>query len=124
MFKSKNDPWYDNPRWRSVRQSALRRDAYMDVEAKRYGKVKTAEVVHHIFPKDEFPQYAYALWNLISVSRKTHNTFHDRDTDELTETGAELLRRTARKNGIPIPPKYLYTKPKGRKEYRDGYYYD
>ena len=118
-----NDPWYEQPKWLKIRQSALRRDKYRDVEAGRYGKIKPAEIVHHIFPKNDFPEYAYELWNLISVSKATHNSFHDRDTDELTEKGIELLRRTCRKHNIPIPPKYLESKERGRKEYRDGYYY-
>lgn len=118
-----NDPWYNSPKWRRVRLSALRRDGYQDQEAKRFGKIRPAEIVHHIFPKDEYPQYAYCLWNLISVSRATHNTFHDRDTDELTEKGRELLRRTCRKKNMPIPQKYLEPKKRGTKQ-SDGYYYD
>lgn len=118
------DEWYDQPRWQKLRKTALRRDGFQDQEAKRFGKVKPAEVVHHIFPKDEFPQYAFCLWNLISVSRMTHNTFHDRDTDELTEKGMELLRRTARRNKKEIPPKYMDKKAKGKKPKSDGYYYD
>lgn len=62
--------------------------------------------MHHIFPADEFPEYAYTDWNLISLTRHAHNTLHDRDTDELTEAGRQLLIRTARKNNIPIPDKY------------------
>ena len=114
--------FYESPRWLRVRKRVLLRDKYQDIWAKRYGKVKAAEVVHHIFPRDEFPQYQYSTWNLISVSRQTHNTFHDRDTDELTETGMELLRSTARKNGIEIPEKYMVRKGKGRSKRRDAYY--
>ena len=89
-MKKAKDRFYDSPKWIKLRQSALRRDNYEDMEAKRYGKVKAAEVVHHVFPKDEFPEYAYCIWNLVSVSTSTHNTFHDRDTDELTEKGRQL----------------------------------
>lgn len=118
------DPFYDSPKWKRVRLSALRRDCYLDQEAKRFGKVKPAEIVHHIFPKDEYPQYALQMWNLISVSRATHNTFHDRETNELTEKGVELLRRTCRKRCVPIPEKYKeVSKTKGKRQ-SDGYYYD
>lgn len=120
----KNDPWYDSQKWKRVRLSALRRDKYMDVESKRFGIPRQAEVVHHIFPKDDYPQYSYELWNLISLSRKTHNEMHDRETDELTEKGRELLRRTCRKYGKPIPEKYMEVKKKGKKSKTDGYYYD
>lgn len=120
------DEFYDNPRWKRIRQSALRRDGYMDREAKRFGKIKQAEVVHHIFPKDEFPEYAFSVWNLISLSRQTHNEMHDRDTDELTEKGRDLLLRTARRNNIPVPEKYEKAKQsqkgKGVRIKRDRYY--
>lgn len=116
------DDFYDSPKWQRVRKRCLLRDKYQDVYARRYGRVAYAEVVHHIFPRDEFPEYEYAMWNLISVSRQTHNTFHDRDTDELTDTGRELLRRTARKNGIRIPDKYMERKQKGITKRRDHYF--
>lgn len=119
------DKWYESPRWQRLRQRILRRDNYQDQEAKRYGKIRHADIVHHIFPKNEFPQFAYEPWNLISVSRTTHNSFHDRETDELTEKGIELLRRTCRKQNIPIPEKYQTKKEKQQGAFsRDGYYYD
>lgn len=122
---NKNTEWYESPKWRRVRQSVLRRDKYFDMELKRYGVPRAAEVVHHIFPREEFPQYEYELWNLISLSRKTHNEMHDRDTDELTEKGMDLLRRTCRKYNKEIPEKYMEKKKKGvMGKYRDGYYYD
>lgn len=114
--------FYDSPKWDHVRKSALRRDSYMDAYAKRYGKAKAAEIVHHIMPREEFPEYQYSLWNLISVTRVTHNSFHDRETDELTEAGRELLRSTCRKNGIEIPEKYREGKTGKRTKRRDTYY--
>lgn len=120
------DPFYDDPKWIRLRNSALRRDNYMDMEAKRFGKVKNAEVVHHIFPKDEFPEYAFSIWNLVSLSRKTHNEMHDRETDELTQKGIDLLLRTARRNNVPVPEKYDKQKQsrrgKGVRIKRDRYY--
>lgn len=74
--------------------------------SKRYGRMVQAEIVHHVFPQEEFPEYELSDWNLISVTKKTHNTLHDRDTGELTVEGIELLRRIARKNNIEIPEKY------------------
>jgi len=118
-----NDEWYRSPKWRRLRASVLRRDSYMDQYAKRFGLALPAEVVHHIFPKDDYPEYAYEPWNLISLSRKTHNEMHDRDTDELTEKGRELLRRTCLRTGKPIPEKYQGTKRRGRSKQRDKYYY-
>lgn len=102
--------FYQSPRWKSVRASALRRDGYMDMVKHRYGKRIEAELVHHVFPLDEFPEYGLKLWNLVSVSRATHNQLHDRDTGELTEAGADLLRRVAKKYNVEIPEKYRETR--------------
>ena len=98
---------YKTTKWLRLRESVLRRDHYLCQLSKRYGKKKQAEMVHHIFPKDDFPEYKWESWNLISLSNEMHNTLHDRSGDELTPAGIDLLRRTARKNGIPIPQKYL-----------------
>ena len=62
--------------------------------SRRYGRRVPAEVVHHIYPADEYPEYAFCLWNLISLSRAMHNTLHDRNTDKLTPAGVALMRRT------------------------------
>ena len=120
------DPFYDDPKWIRLRDSVLRRDGYMDKESRRYGIIRPAEIVHHIFPKDEFPEYAFSVWNLISLSRQTHNEMHDRDTDELTQKGRDLLLRTARRNNIQVPEKYEQQKQskrgKGVRIKRDRYY--
>ena len=113
---------YKEPRWLKIRQSALRRDKYIDQYQARYGKVKQAELVHHIFPVSDFPEYKYELWNLISVTKSTHQSFHERDTDRLTKKGLELLIRTAKKNNIPIPEWYINA-PKERKNRFYNYSY-
>lgn len=110
---------YKEPRWVALRKSILERDRYLDQYWKRYGKFKTADIVHHIFPVEDFPEYQYEKWNLISLARSTHNMMHDRDTDELTDIGIELLLRTARKYKIDVPSYYIRKKQKGKKyEYR------
>lgn len=81
-------------RWRQLAAKAMRRDGYMCQISKRYGKRVPAEVVHHIYPADEYPEYGYCLWNLISLSRAAHNRLHDRDNNALTEEGLALMRRT------------------------------
>lgn len=105
---------YSEPEWKALRKRILRRDQYLDQYLKRYGKLQNAEIVHHIFPVRDFPQYQLKEWNLISLSRATHNKMHDRDTDELTDIGKELLERTALKNNIDVP--YWYVKKKGKKD--------
>ena len=56
--------------------------------------------MHHIFPRNDYPQYAWKDWNLLAVSGKVHDELHDRATGALTKKGMELLKRTARKKGI------------------------
>lgn len=96
------DPFYKSSRWRRRREMVLRRDGYQCQYAKRYGKIVPADIVHHIFPRDKYPQYQWELWNLVSLSNEAHNRMHNRQTDELTEEGMELLKRTARKKGIEL----------------------
>ena len=71
-------------------------------DAKRYGKMVPAEMVHHIFPREIFPEYQWQEWNLISLSNKAHNEMHYRTTKGLTDKGKELLIRTARKQGMDL----------------------
>ena len=99
---------YKTPKWEAKRASILRRDGYQDQVLKRYGKLRQATIVHHVFPLGEFPEYAWEDWNLVSVSMETHNKLHDRNTDELTKEGIELLMRIARRQGIPVPEKYTH----------------
>ena len=83
-----------NRRWRRLREQVLRRDKFMCREAARYGKAVPAETVHHIYPAEEFPEYAYCAWNLISLSAAAHNEMHDRVTNEISEKGRYWQRRT------------------------------
>lgn len=96
-MKKTLDKFYKTTRWKKLRESILRRDGYMCQLTKRYGKLVEANTVHHIFPREYFPEYQWEPWNLISLSAVAHNTLHDRDTDQLTEEGLELLKRTARR---------------------------
>ena len=84
---------YYGARWKKKRNHILRLDGYIDRIAKRYGRTEEATVVHHIYPADEYPEYAWQDWNLISVSLATHNKLENRQTGELTEMGMELQRR-------------------------------
>lgn len=101
------DNYYKSKRWKALREKVLRRDGYMCQISKRYGKLKEAETVHHIFPRDSFPELQWKSWNLISVTKEAHNALHVRQTSELSEEGKELVRRTCRKTGVPVPPEYI-----------------
>jgi 5-methylcytosine-specific restriction endonuclease McrA len=100
--------FYDSKKWLEKKSRIMRRDGYMCQISKRYGKMIPAELVHHIFPLDEFPEYALADWNLISVSWKLHNALHDRQTNGLSEEGRQLLERIARRNNIEVPEQYKH----------------
>lgn len=89
-----------NKRWQAVRHRVLRRDRYRCQEAERYGLRVPAEIVHHIWPVEDYPEYAYCDWNLISLSSENHNRMHDRTTGQLTELGKTWKRRTI----PPSPP--------------------
>lgn len=92
--------FFNSKRWERLRARVLRRDEYMDRVLYRYGKRVTGDTVHHIFPREYFPEYAFEPWNLITVSRATHNKLHDKDGHFLTADGLQLMERTARKNNI------------------------
>lgn len=100
------DPFYKSRRWERLRAAILRRDGYLCQESKRYGKFVTADTVHHLLPRDVFPEYQWEPWNLISLAHDVHDTMHDRSTGDLSEAGAALARRMARRRGFDLPLRY------------------
>jgi len=101
--QGKPRPWadmtdfdYKSTKWETLRASILRRDSYLCQYSLRYGKHIEANTVHHIYPVEEFPEYAWEEWNLISLNDKVHNSMHQRHSHKLTEIGLELQRRTRR----------------------------
>ena len=100
--KNMNDPFYKTKRWEHLRASILKRDGYICQESKRYGRIVQANTVHHIFPREDFPEYQWQPWNLISLSNEQHEAMHYRSGKELTEKGVDLVKRTARKQGLDL----------------------
>lgn len=92
-----NSELYHSTRWKRKREKILRRDGYMCQLSLRYGKRIDADIVHHIYPVEDYPEYAFCDWNLISLSSSMHNKLHDRSTNKLTELGETLKNKT-------IPP--------------------
>lgn len=88
---------YNSPRWRRLRERVLRKAGYRCQWAKRFGRREQATTAHHIWPAEDFPEYAWQEWNLIALSQESHNAMHDRNTGKLTAAGEQLRRRT-------IPP--------------------
>ena len=97
--------FYKSERWKKKRKRILRRDKYICQESKRYGESEEATTVHHIYPLEEYPELAFENWNLISVSKKRHDTFHDRKTGKITEKGQYWQRKRKKEFGTrKIPP--------------------
>lgn len=102
-YKTVN-PFYKRKRWLRKRGTILRRDGYMCREAQRYGVCEPAEMVHHIYPLEEYPELAYVDWNLISLSNARHNTFHNRHDDTLTGIGEYWKNKRRREFEKIYPP--------------------
>ena len=100
------DSFYKSARWQRLRAMVLRRDGYQCQVSKRYGKRGDATTVHHVFPREEFPDYPWEPWNLISLAGDVHDEMHDRQSGALTEKGVELLKRIARREGVAVPLRY------------------
>lgn len=97
------DTFYNSKRWKNhLRPAILARDHYMDQLELRAGRRVPADTVHHIFPKDRYPQYQWCAWNLISLSRENHEAMHIRLTGELTAAGQKLMADTAAERGIKL----------------------
>ena len=107
---------YKSKRWQAKREAILRRDKYICQYFKRFGKFREAEHVHHIYPADEYPEYAFEDWNLISLSKEAHNMMHERTTGALTVEGKKLQERVKRPTekilvcGLPGTGKTTYVK--------------
>ena len=73
-IKVDSDQFIWSEKWRTKSHKILRRDNYIDQYVlKTERRMIPADMVHHILPRESFPQYAMEDWNLIAVSRRTHN---------------------------------------------------
>lgn len=99
-MQKKPDPFYLSKRWKSIRNMVMKRDGYQCQLAKRDGKAVDAQTVHHIFPREDFPEYQWETWNLVALSFAAHNMMHERDSHRLTDLGERLREETAIKMGI------------------------
>lgn len=85
---------YGGSKWKKKREHILRLDGYKDRIELLYGRTVEAQIVHHIYPAEEYPQWQWCDWNLISVSKATHNRLENRTTKKLTALGQALQDRT------------------------------
>lgn len=85
---------YKSAKWLRLRASVLREAGYQCQYSRRFGKHVPATHVHHIWPAEDYPQFAWCRWNLIALSQEAHNKMHDRMTGELSSVGEQLRRKT------------------------------
>jgi 5-methylcytosine-specific restriction enzyme A len=85
--------FYKMKKWLSKRANILRRDEYLCRECKRYGKTVAATTIHHCNPLLERYDLRLNSLNLISVCARCHGTFHNRDSDVLTDIGEQWRER-------------------------------
>ena len=68
--------FYKSKPWKSMRKAVLRRDKYLCVECKRYGRLTQATTVHHVKHYDEYPELGLVPANLKSLCDACHNRAH------------------------------------------------
>ena len=95
------DPFYLSPRWKRLRKMVIVSAKYADQIRIRKGDMIEANTVHHIFPREQYPEYEWERWNLIAVNEETHKHLHKPD-GTLSEAGRILQEETAEKYGKPI----------------------
>ena len=104
-YGKKADPFYTSKAWRAARKAALDRDHYQcqDHLARRQAgariRVPTATVVHHIKPRELYPELALELSNLVSLCEACHNARHP-------EKGGSAESRAASAAG-PLPVRVI-----------------
>ena len=86
---------YKTRKWQRLRGRTLRRDEYICRECKRYGRTAQATTVHHIYPVEQYPEWKWATWNILSLCDACHNKMHNRETGELSELGKQWTDRTS-----------------------------
>lgn len=76
MSSGGSNPFYKCKAWRDKRQYVLKRDKYMCLECRKYGKHTEARIVHHIKEVDEYPELKLKNSNLVSLCYACHNKQH------------------------------------------------
>jgi 5-methylcytosine-specific restriction endonuclease McrA len=92
----KAQSFYSSREWRKVRAYVMARDDYLCQLSLRDKRIVKADLVHHIFPLENYPELALSPSNLIALSHEQHNLLHSND-GMLTDKGKELMEETRRK---------------------------
>ncbi len=83
-YGKKTDPFYKKGAWKQARIAALERDHYICQDCltakKRGARIRIRQrkdlIVHHILPREDYPELELELSNLISLCEKHHNKRH------------------------------------------------
>ena len=95
--------FYNTKAWIEKRKHILRRDKWLDQYLLiNKGIKREANIVHHILPREDYPEYQFKDWNLISVNEATHKRLHEKYTGRLSNEGERLARITAVQQGIKL----------------------
>lgn len=68
--------FYNSDAWKKCRSLALIRDNYLCQECLKCGDITPAVMVHHIKEREDHPELALVLDNLISLCNSCHNKEH------------------------------------------------
>ncbi|MFW5438756.1 HNH endonuclease [Paenibacillus apiarius] len=83
--------FYNSTAWKKCRKLALKRDHYLCQECLRNMTLTSADMVHHIRDREEYPELALVIDNLESLCNPCHNKEHPE------KGGGEKKQTTKRK---------------------------
>lgn len=91
-FYKKPDPFYLSRAWRDLRVVALSRDHHLCQSCLSRGRLRPADVVHHIQSIETHPELALALDNLRSLCIMCHNRLHGGAVAAPVERRARVIK--------------------------------
>lgn len=72
------EPFYRSQAWRQAREARLAADNYLCQRCLRRNILAPAEMVHHIKPLKQYPEYALDIDNLTSLCNACHEKVEQR----------------------------------------------
>ena len=87
-----HEAFYNSTAWRRVREYVLNRDNGICQLSLLDKRIVKADMIHHIYPLEDYRELALSPVNLISLSHKEHSSLHNRD-GTLSHRGIELTKK-------------------------------